>query len=150
MKKLIFTVLVAAASSFSFSPSLAHHSYAGVFDMKSVTQIQGRVTKLELLNPHTSLHLNVINEQGEVEQWVLEGPGRLSLARRGWSDNMFEENELITVHGNPSLQGKKALWLDRVIRANGEEFVDPLVADDQAIEDERRARILKAQKELEN
>lgn len=145
--KMISPTLLLLSTIFYCSTSYAHHSYAGVFDMNSVATVKGKVVKLELSNPHTNLYLEVSNEQGEIEEWVLEGPGKLSLARRGWTDDVFEPGELITVHGNPSVQGKKTLWLDRVIKADGTELVDPLVADDDAIEQERRARLLKAQQE---
>jgi len=130
------------AIGYPFSFGQAHHAYFNVFDMASISQIEGRVVKLELLNPHTAVYLEVVNEQGEVEDWVLEGPGRLALVRRGWDDDMFEIGELITVHGNPSRQGKKAMWLDRVVRSGGDEFVDPLIADELIIEEQRRQQIL--------
>lgn len=122
-----------------------HHSYAGVFDMKTVVKFDARVVRLELLNPHTSVYLKVTNEHGEAEDWVMEAPGKLSLARRGWTEDMFKSGETITVHGNPSLRGRNAVWLDRVILADGTEFIDPLIADEAAIEEERRVRLLKAQ-----
>jgi len=133
-------VFLASAISFSISTGHAHHSFAGVFDMSSVMQFEARVVGLELRNPHTVVHIEVINEQGDVEQWAIEGPGKLALARRGWSDDMFLDGEIITVHGNPSLRGKPIVWLSKIVKEDGIEFVDPLVADDLAIEEERRAR----------
>lgn len=135
---LILSLFIAG---FPFSMGYAHHAYAVAFDMRAVTQIQGRVVKLELLNPHISLHLEVMNDQGEAEEWVLEGPGKLSLARRGWTEGMFEQGELVTVYGNPSRHGKNAMWLDRVVRPDGSEYIDPLVADDLIIEEQRRQQI---------
>lgn len=145
--KFSSVVLLIITASFPFSAIQAHHAYANIFDMKSVSQIEGKVVKLDLQNPHTSLHLEVTNDQGTIENWVLEGPGKVSLARRGWTDDMFEEGEQVTVHGNPSVQGKKTMWLDRVIKADGTEMIDPLVADALAIEEERRARLLKLQQQ---
>jgi|SaaInlV_100m_DNA_5_1039725.scaffolds.fasta_scaffold11846_2 hypothetical protein len=140
-------VLLAVFFCFPFSTSQAHHSYAGVYDMEAVSHVQGRVVELRLLNPHTSLYLDVINEDGEVEEWVLEGPGILSLQRRGWTEDMFEEGELIKVYGNPSVRGKNMMWLDRVIKEDGSELVDPIVADNEAIEAERRERLLRIQQQ---
>lgn len=146
MKKTIVALLLPACSLLATTTN-AHHSYAGVFDMKTVVQFDAQVVRLELLNPHTNVFLKVTNEQGDTEEWVIEAPGKLSLARRGWTDDMFEENEAITVHGNPSLRGKNAVWLDRVVRTDGTVFIDPLISDALAIEEERRARLLNAQKE---
>ena len=140
-------VILTIVACFPFSGSHAHHSYAGVFDMQSVAAVQGKVVKLELLNPHTNLYLQVTNEQGEIEDWVLEGPGVLSLQRRGWTEDLFEVGELITVFGNPSVQGKNTLWLDRVRRADGSELVDPLIQDIIDIEAERQRQIQRYQQQ---
>jgi len=138
--KIFKAVLLAGVIGFPVSASYAHHSFAGVFDMSSVVQFEARVVKLELRNPHAIIHIEIINEQGDVEQWTIDGPGKLALVRRGWADDMFEEGELITVYGNPSLRGKPILWLSKIVKADGVELVDPLVEDDRAIEEERRAR----------
>jgi DNA/RNA endonuclease YhcR with UshA esterase domain len=125
--------------------SHAHHSFRGVYDFNTTSTIEGVVVELDLVNPHARVYLDITNEKGEVERWVIEAPGKISLARRGWTDDMFAPGEIITVIGNPSVTGKKAVWLEKIIKADGTELVDPLVADDLAIEAERRARLRKAQ-----
>lgn len=147
MKLIYSTVFAIGALLFSAGAllvsggALAHHSFAGVFDMSAVTSFEARVIKLDLLNPHASIYLEVVNDQGVTEEWVVEGPGKLSLVRRGWSDDMFEEGEIIQVFGNPSVNGRPIVWLDKIIMADGTELIDPLVADDLAIEAERRERL---------
>jgi len=138
--KTLTLFLLAGVIGFPFSTSHAHHSFAGAFDMSSTIQFEARVVRLELRNPHAVIHIEVVNERGDIEQWTIEGPGKLSLARRGWTDDMFEERELITVYGNPSARGKPIVWLSKIIKSDGAELVDPLVSDDLAIEEERRAR----------
>jgi hypothetical protein len=139
--KTLKVILLAGVIGSPFSASHAHHSYAGVFDMSSIVQFEARVVKLELRNPHAVVHIEIVNERGDVEQWTIEGPGKLSLARRGWADDMFEAGEEITVYGNPSVRGKPILWLSKIVKSDGVELVDPLVDDALAIEKERRARL---------
>ena len=122
----------------------AHHSYRVVYDFSTTETLVGEVVRLELVNPHARLFVNVTNENGDVEEWMIEGPGKLSLARRGWTDDMFADGETITVVGNPASAGHNAIWLERLVRSDGTEIIDPLIADALAIEEERRERIRRA------
>ena len=122
----------------------AHHSYRVVYDFSTTETLVGEVVRLELVNPHARLFVNVTNENGDVEEWMIEGPGKLSLARRGWTDDMFADGETITAVGNPASAGHNAIWLERLVRSDGTEIIDPLIADALAIEEERRERIRRA------
>ena len=104
----------------------------------------GEFVRLELVNPHARLFIAVTNESGGVEEWMVEGPGKLSLARRGWTDDMFADAESITAVGNPSSAGHNAIWLEKIVKSDGTEIVDPLIADALAIEAERQERIRRA------
>jgi hypothetical protein len=149
MKAFIGAVLLITAYSLS-SIAQAHHSFRGVFDFSKHTILQGAVVKFELLNPHARVFMEIVNENGETEQWVVEAPGKLSLARRGWTDDMFAEREVITATGNPSSTGKMAIWLEDIVLSDGTKFIDPLVSDDEAIEAERRERAQRAADKTNN
>ena len=149
MKSLIGAVLLLTAYLLS-SIAQAHHSFRGVFDFSKHTTLHGAVVKFDLLNPHARVFMEVVNENGETEQWVLEAPGKLSLARRGWTDDMFGDREVITATGNPSSTGKMAIWLESIVLSDGTEFIDPLVSDDDVIEVERRARAQQAAEKSSN
>ncbi len=139
--KFIHSALCTLGALMLCAGAYGHHSFVGVFDLSAITSFEAKVIRLDLLNPHTSLYLEVINSEGHAEEWVIEGPGKLSLVRRGWSDDMFSDGEIIQVFGNPSVNGKPIVWLDKIIMADGTELIDPLVADDIAIEEERRERL---------
>jgi len=139
MKSFIGGVFILSAYLLT-SIAQAHHSFRGVFDFSKHTTLRGTVVKFDLLNPHARVFMEVVNENGETEQWVVEAPGKLSLARRGWTDDMFGDREVITATGNPSSTGKMAIWLEDLVLNDGTKFIDPLVSDDEAIEAERRDR----------
>ena len=122
----------------------AHHAFRTVFDFNKTETIEGKVTNLEFINPHIRIHIDVANESGEVEQWLIVGPGRLSLARRGWADDMFAAGESITAIGNPARAGGDVIWLEKIIMPDGTELIDPLISDVLAIEAERRERARQA------
>ncbi len=121
-----------------------HHAFRVVYDFSRTETIEGQVVRLELVNPHARLYIEVTNQDGGNEQWLIEGPGKLALARRGWTDDMFTAGETIMVVGNPSSAGDQALWLEKIVTANGTQIVDPLLEDELLIEAERRERARRA------
>ena len=144
----ILTIISALASGLLLSISAeAHHAFRGTYDFSRIETIIGEVVELELVNPHARIFLDVTNADGQTERWVVEGPGKLSLARRGWTDEMFVPGDVITAHGNPHTSGENSLWLDKIIMPDGSEIIDPLVADELAIEAERRERAQRAQQQ---
>ena len=142
-KRLLVTgaALTLTASVWVIPLADAHHNFRVAYDFSQTQTLEGRVARWELVNPHMRLYIDVTTESGETEQWLVEGPGKLALARRGWTDDTFTGNELISVAGNPSASGDLAIWLERIVLADGTELIDPLVSDALAIEEERRERV---------
>ena len=129
------------------SIAVAHHAFRSIYDFSRTEKIQGAVVELELVNPHAFLHIDVTGDGRETARWVIEGPGRLALTRRGWTEDMFAQGETLTVVGNPSNIAERALWLEKIVRADGTEVIDPLVADQLAIEEDRRLQIQRSQQQ---
>ena len=138
MKAAVVAVVLASFAPFA---ARAHHAYRVAYDFSKTETLQGEVVRLALVNPHARLFINVTNENGEIEEWMVEGPGKLSLARRGWTDDMFAGGGTITAVGNPSSAGHNAIWLEKIVMPDGTEIIDPLIADTLAIEAERRERV---------
>lgn len=120
--------------------SIAHHNFRSVYNFNETTVVEGAFVRLDLVNPHARIYIDVTNDAGETEQWVVEAPGKLALARRGWTDDMFADGEQIAVTGNPAYSGGNAIWIVKIARESGSEVIDPLIEDELAIEAERRAR----------
>jgi hypothetical protein len=53
---------------------------------------------------------------------------------------MFVDGDMLQIVGHPSLTSSQSMWLEKIIAADGTEYVDPLVEDQLAIEEERRQR----------
>ncbi len=137
MKSLVgplFIYVVVAQSA------VGHHAFRGAYDFNARATINGVFVNLDLVNPHARLYIDVINNSGKAQRWVIEAPGKLSLARRGWTDDMFINGDMLRVVGHPSLASSQSMWLEKIITADGTEYVDPLVEDQLAIEEERRQR----------
>jgi hypothetical protein len=65
-------------------PALAHHSFAAEYDARQPVTLNGTITKVEWVNPHAWLHLDVKDGAGKVESWDVELAPPFGLERRGW------------------------------------------------------------------
>ena len=87
--------------------ALAHHSSA-MFDKAVVTEVNATVIEFQWTNPHVWIEISVVGENGESEQWSIEGLGPNSLFRAGWRPNSFEAGDEITIRFNPMRDGTNA------------------------------------------
>ena len=51
----------------------AHHAFAAEFDAEKPVTLKGTVTRMEWINPHSWIHIDVVDDQGEIEEWMVEG-----------------------------------------------------------------------------
>ena len=68
-------------------PAWAHHAFAAEFDANLPISLRGTVAKVEWINPHSWIHVDVKNKDGEVERWMIEGGNPTALLRRGFTRN---------------------------------------------------------------
>ncbi len=119
MKLHIAAVLVGAVLILSVSVQ-AHHSAATFYFMERTAEITGVVKELRLINPHIRLVLDVIGENGQIEEWTVDGPNATGLRNRGWETTTLEVGETVTVVGHPARNpNARGLNGDRVIRSDG-------------------------------
>jgi Family of unknown function (DUF6152) len=78
-------------------PLRAHHSFAAEFDQSKPITLEGAVTRVEWLNPHVYIYLDVKGPNGKVVNWALEGGPPNSLYRQGWRKDSLKLGDHITV-----------------------------------------------------
>ena len=89
---LVMVGLVALAAA----PVVAHHAFSAEFDADRPLQLTGEVTRVEWINPHAWVHLDVTNEDGSVTSWMVEGGTPNTLLRRGFTrDSLLPGTEII-------------------------------------------------------
>jgi Family of unknown function (DUF6152) len=104
------TVLITAFVLCTF-PSWAHHAFAAEFDIKKPVKLQGTVTKMEWINPHAWIHIDVKGPDGKVTSWMVEGGTPNILLRRGFTKQSLQEGTVVIVEGYQAKNGEN--------RANG-------------------------------
>jgi len=78
---------------------LAHHAFSAEFDKDAPVTLEGKVTKIEWINPHAWIHLDVIGENGEAVAWMVEGGTPNTLLRSGIHKNSLPIDSEIIVRG---------------------------------------------------
>ena len=103
MKKLFGAGFLLAAMM--AIPSWAHHSFAAEFDVTKPVKLEGTVTKMEWINPHAWIHMDVKNADGTVTSWMIEGGSPNALLRRGFTKYSLQPGAKIVVEGYQAKDG---------------------------------------------
>jgi len=93
----------------------AHHSFAAEFDANNPVTLKGTITRMEWINPHSWLHIDVKNADGTTTPWMIEGATPNTLLRRGFTRDAVKAGTEITIVGFRAKNGAN--------RANGRDLV---------------------------
>ncbi|WP_309606992.1 DUF6152 family protein [Phenylobacterium sp.] len=108
------------AAALGVQQASAHHAFAAEFDGKSPVLLRGKVTKVEWINPHAWVHVNVVAD-GKDTEWMVEGGTPNTLLRAGIDRNSLKPGTEIVVRGYQS----KDKACTPVCKANGRDVTFP-------------------------
>lgn len=91
--------LAALALSFAVRPAAAHHAFGSEFDANAPVLLKGKIVKIEWVNPHTWIHVEITKDDGTKEVWMVEGGSPNTLLRRGANKNTFPVGTEVVVDG---------------------------------------------------
>jgi len=112
--KLVKCLAAAGLMAAMAAPAFGHHSFAAEFDAKRPVKLRGTVVKMEWINPHSWIHIDVKAADGKVEKWMVEGGAPNALLRRGWTKNSLLPGTEILIEGYQAKDGAN--------RANGRDI----------------------------
>ena len=98
-------------------PLLAHHAFSSEFDAAQPVRLRGKITKMEWINPHAWMHIEVTAEDGATESWMIEAGPPGALVRRGWRKDSVKPGIEVLVEGYRAIDGSN--------KANGRDITLP-------------------------
>jgi len=101
MMRKAFGIATMVAVSLTMGPraSLAHHAFSAEFDQSKPVKLSGEITKLEWVNPHAWIFIDVKGTDGKVTPWRFEMGAPNALLRAGWSKSDIKVGTPVTVSG---------------------------------------------------
>src|ERR1041384_458179 len=91
--------LAGAGLLLASAPLWAHHAFAAEFDANKPVKLQGTITKVELINPHSWFHIDVKGPDGTITSWMVEGGSPNALIRRGVTKEAVPKGTVVLVDG---------------------------------------------------
>ena len=118
LNKLLIAACATALSLSAFATSAsAHHAFAAEFDANKPVNFKGKISKMEWINPHTWLHVDVKNPDGSMTNWAIEAGTPNVLFRRGFTKQSLLPGTDIAIDGYQAKDGSH--------RANGRNLTLP-------------------------
>jgi len=130
--------IVVATSALALTLPLVwgHHSFAAEYDADKPITITGTFTKMDWVNPHSWVHLDVKKPDGTIESWSCETAPPNGLYRKGWRKTSLKEGETITVEGFLAKDGSHTMTARAVTTSSGQRMFAG-TADDGAPADKK-------------
>jgi hypothetical protein len=119
MKSKIAALVAGAMMLAGSLPLGAHHSFDAEYDRTKSRNFEGKVTKVEWMNPHARFYMDVKEADGKVVNWEFELGSPNGLMRNGWTRNSIKIGDVIKCAGNLAKDGSALANARNLTLANG-------------------------------
>ncbi len=133
IKPILFGVI--AILLFTSRPALTHHSFAAEYDANKHITLKGKITKVEFLNPHSWIHIDVKDSTGKVVNWAVEMGSPNTLIRHGFNKNSVPAGTEVTVEGYHAKDGSPTANAREIKLADGKRLFAGSSAPDAPTEE---------------
>ena len=120
MKTLCISAFVIFALVSAAAPLSAHHSWPVSYDR--LVTVKGTLVQFTWSNPHPMMTLEVQNDDGQKEKWLIGGPAIIRMEANGWTKTTVKPGDVITGIGYQFANCQKIVRLERVVLADGREL----------------------------
>jgi len=117
MGKRLGLALATAGILMAAAPIWAHHAFTAEFDSNKPVKLRGTVVKVDMVNPHSWIHVDVKNPDGTTSEWMIEGGSPNALVRHGFTKNSLPVGTEVIFEGFQAKDGSN--------RANGRDITFP-------------------------
>jgi hypothetical protein len=122
MNKKAVLGAIAVVLAVSAPSAFAHHSFAAEFDGNAPVTIKGKVTNFEWVNPHSWVHIDVVDENGNTVSWSCETAPPNMLYRSGWRKDSLKPGDEVVIEGFKAKDGSHTMNARTVTTPDGKKF----------------------------
>ncbi len=122
MRKAALLGAVGIVLALAAPAAFAHHSFAAEFDGTKHVTLKGKVTDFEWVNPHSWVHIDVTDDQGNTVNWACETAPPNMLYRSGWRKDSLKVGDEVVIEGFQAKDGSHTMTAQSVQTPDGKRF----------------------------
>jgi hypothetical protein len=119
----IFLLAAGVAVCIASAPAFAHHASVAEFDMDKQITLNGVISKVDWINPHVYIYLDVKDAQGNITTWAMESLPTRFFHNMGLSKEMLGQGQAVTIAARPAkVQGRHLGWIVSITYPDGHAY----------------------------